>query len=304
MTYSQQNSGRYAFVPVDENAPPTTPLKQPKVLQIQNSAEKQMQQRAAVQLLAQSLRTNAAPSVASTPTQQPLFSAATTPNTAPGRVLAFGGVSIDRSAEIDALKRYIQERETVLAAKEGELCDALQRLQNERQYREQITAGVEKWREEVTKQGQQKLADTLERLQDEQKRVDALEKEKKGQKQALEASTLKVVELEERVRTLEEEAAEGRVLKREIAELRIKLEKEVAFVLVLEQDTRQMAEEVSGNMYSPPHFHRSNGSSKLLEVGEKYQMLKVRNVAGRTFCVVMLSGLCLAVRMSLSHNQS
>jgi len=64
-----------------------------------------------------------------------------------------------------------------------------------------------------------------------------------------------VAELEERVRILEGEAAESRALKNEIADLRAKLEKEIAFVLVLEQDTRQMAEE-------------------LLEVGEKYQVLK------------------------------
>ncbi len=65
----------------------------------------------------------------------------------------------------------------------------------------------------------------------------------------------KIDALETQVRLLDEQVASSRGLKREIADLKARLDKEVAFVLVLEHDTRQMADE-------------------LLQVGSQYQELK------------------------------
>jgi hypothetical protein len=144
-----RTSGRYAFVvrDNDENNSVvlTTPLrgKQSLVDAMPNSAEKQLQQRLAVQQLAQSLQSKrTATRVAMEVTPQRSEPTVTTPVTAPARVLTFGGVNVDRWAEIDALNRGIAERENALQDKETELSDALQRLQREQQYREQITVSV------------------------------------------------------------------------------------------------------------------------------------------------------------------
>lgn len=260
-----KSSGRYAFVvsaPDGENANPTTPTttgKQGALKLSFNSAEKQLQQRAGVQQLAMSLQSQRVASCLEVGTPS-APSATATPQTEPTvRVLKFGtGVTlnVDRSSEIDALQKAIQDRERALSAKETELTDALQRLQREQQYRETITAGVEKWREEVTKQGNEKLEQTRARLEDEQKRVDTLEKEKQVRKAALEAANATITQLRHQVRELEAHVLDSNGLRAEIHDLRARLDKEMAFVQVLEQDTKQMAEE-------------------LMEVGGQFQELKV-----------------------------
>ncbi len=111
----------------NENAGPVTPvLNEKAAVPMAHSVDRQMKQKLAVQQLAQSL--------------QPKRTAARTPAEAMVP-------NIDRSSEISALQEAIAEREASLQAKERELSEATQKLQREMQYREQITAGVEKWRQ-------------------------------------------------------------------------------------------------------------------------------------------------------------
>lgn len=206
----------------DENAP-ITPVLSDKKAPMAFSVDRQQRQKAAVQQLAQSL--------------QPCRTAS--------RTAPIGGVSIDRSAEIDGLRNAIEHRETVLAEKEQELAEVRQQLQREQQYREQITSGVEKWRQDMTRQKDQKLQDTRERLEEQSQRVKTLEKDKSEEAEARQRAEQRVEELEAQVRELEEEVDHQHGLKADIAALRDRLAKEVAFVQVLEHDTQQMAEELT-----------------------------------------------------------
>jgi hypothetical protein len=118
-----RQSGDFDAASDAENVANMTPVLAEKQMPMAHSVDRQMKQKLAVQQLAQSL--------------QPKRTAARTPDV----------VAIDRSSEISALQDAIAEREASLQAKERELSEATQKLQREMQYREQITAGVEKWRQ-------------------------------------------------------------------------------------------------------------------------------------------------------------
>jgi hypothetical protein len=219
-------SGAYDAAPGDENSGPITPLVTVESNRIAHSVDRQQKQKAAIQQLAQSL--------------QPKRTAART-----GVELMQPAVpSMDRSAEIQALQDALMARETEMRHKEKELSEATQKLQREQQYREQITAGVEKWRQDMTRQKDQKLQDTRERLDQESKRVAALEQEKVRSATEKEAADATIAELEERVQELAAQVTDQEGLRGEISELRRRLEQEVAFVQVLERDTQQMADEL------------------------------------------------------------
>jgi streptomycin 6-kinase len=96
----------------------------------------------------------------------------------------------------------------------------------------------------MTRQKDQKLADTRERLDQETKRVQVLEQEKLKSCETIEAQEHKIVAMEKLVEELQKEVDEQRGMKDEIAELRMRLDKEVAFVQILERDTQQMADEL------------------------------------------------------------
>ena len=203
-------SGEYEAT--GENAPPAEAEETPEKACF--SADRQQRQKAAVQQLAQSLQ----------------------PRRTMGRT--------DRSGEMAELERALAGREKELAEREKELSEANSRLAREVQYREQITAGIEKWRQDTARQQGQKLQDTRERLEEEVQRGAGLERERARQEEEAARAGARVRELEERVRGLEEEMESGGGLRREVAELRSRLAKEAEFVQVLERDTQQMAEEL------------------------------------------------------------
>lgn len=219
-------SGGYEAAPGDENDVPITPVATAESAKVAYSVDRQQKQKAAVQQLAQSL--------------QPKRTAARTGV----ELMLPTAPSLDRSAEIQALQESLAAREADLRQKERELGEATQKLQREQQYREQITAGVEKWRQDMTRQKDQKLQDTRERLDQESKRVQALEQEKVRSAAEKEAADAKIAELERELEEVAAQAAEAQGLRSEIAELRQRLEQEVAFVQVLERDTQQMADEL------------------------------------------------------------
>ncbi len=219
-------SGNYDEEAADENVP-ITPIVTAENSKMGFSVDRQMKQKAAVQQLAQSL--------------QPKRTAS---RTAGVEVMMPAALSMDRSAEIQSLQDAIAARESELQHKERELGEAVQKLQREQQYREQITAGVEKWRQDMTRQKDHKLQDTRERLDQETKRAQTLEQEKAASVAAQAEADAKIEQLEGRVRDLEEQVVDQRGLRGEIVELRQRLEKEMAFVQILERDTQQMADEL------------------------------------------------------------
>ena len=157
-------------------------------------------------------------------------------------------LTVDRSAEIKLLEKAIEARTEELIDREHELQNARDQLHREQQYREQITSGVEKWRKDLGTQKDQKLADTRERLEEESSRVRVLEKEKNAWEQSKDESVRvhseRIAELEAHVAELESQTDEGKGLRKEISFLRERLEKEIAFIHVLEHDTQQMAAEL------------------------------------------------------------
>ena len=245
-----RKSGDYAPT-ADENAPITPAFSEKAAVPF--SADRATRQRAAVQQLAQSL--------------QPRRTLARTPAAA---------VVSDRSAEIAALEHELDAREQALEEKQRELSETLQKLHREQQYREQITSGVEKWRQEMTRQKDQKLQDTRERLEEESSRVKELEKEKGLHQAELRDRDAHIGELEAAVASLRAEVESGEGLRAEIKDLRVRLDKEMAFVQVLERDTQQMAEELmrmSRDQEELREKHENDTESYRTQVGELRQQL-------------------------------
>lgn len=221
-----RSSGNFVGTVGDENAGPTTPVsgKSASLLGSASVDRHAQQQKAAVQQLAQSL--------------QPRKTASRLPPTIEN------GVLFDRTAEIEDLKQQLQTRDQMMREKERELSEAVQKLQQEQHYREQITQGVEKWRQDLTRQKDQKIQDTRERLEEECQRSKQLEEENGRLHSKEEEAAKEIKVLQERVRQLEEELEAAGGLRQEIEKLRVRLEKEMEFVQVLEHDTQQMAEEL------------------------------------------------------------